>query len=87
MKEITQEILDELNNEYSDAIFEFVFQPDMDGVVDIKLKKQYSRYIDSYIINLEDDVHAHIRSWFEGLGLKIKYNNTRSCFWALATRD
>ena len=47
MKEITQEILDELNNEYSDAIFEFVFQPDMDGVVDIKLKKQYNRYIDS----------------------------------------
>lgn len=35
---ITQDILDELNNEYNDAIFEFKFQNGMDGFVDIKMK-------------------------------------------------
>lgn len=79
---ITQDILDELNNEYNDAIFEFRFQNGMDGVVDIKMKPNCQKYIDSYILNLEDDTRNNIREFFKKKNINIRYNNTASCFWA-----
>lgn len=82
MNDITIEMLDELNAEYNDAIFEFVFQDDCEGVVDIKMKSNCQKYIDSYIINLEDDTRNNIKDFFRKKGINIRYNNTASCFWA-----
>lgn len=82
MNKITQEMLDELNTEYGDAVFEFKFNTTQPTVVDIKLKSQYHKYINSYIINIESDVLEQIRCWFLKNNIKIRYNNTASCFWA-----
>ena len=75
-------MLEKLNDKYNDAIFEFIFNDDCDGVVDIKMKSNCQKYIDSYIINLEDDTINNIREFFKKKHISIRYNNTASCFWA-----
>ena len=87
MNEITRDMLEELNAEYNDAIFEFVFQNDCEGVVDIKMKSNCQKYIDSYILNLEDDTRNNIRDFFRKKNISIRYNNTASCFWATQMRE
>lgn len=87
MNEITKEMLEELNAEYNDAIFEFVFNNGCEGVVDIKMKSNCKKYIDSYIINLEDDTTNNIREFFRKKNINIRYNNTASCFWATGMKE
>jgi hypothetical protein len=87
MNKISKEMLNELNAEYNDAIFEFVFQDDDENVVDIKMKRNCQKYIDSYIINLEDDTRNNIRNFFRKKNVNIRYNNTASCFWAAQMRE
>lgn len=82
MNKITKEMIDELNANYNDAIFEFVFQDD--GVIDIRMKHNCQKYIDSYIINLDDDTRSGIRDFFKKKNINIRYNNTASCFWSIS---
>lgn len=80
-KEITQEMIDSLNNELNDSVIMCKLRPDNFGpTVDFVLKNETR--ISSYIINLEEDTHKMIENFFEKQGIKIMYNNTRSCFWA-----
>ncbi len=75
---ITQDMLDELNNELSDSIIMLKLRDD--HVVDFVLRN--TRRVDSYIINLEDETHEMVQKYFKDKGIEIMYNNTRSCFWA-----
>ena len=83
---ISKELLEELNREYEDAVFEFTFDLDkddyFDSVVQIQMKPKYTKYLDSYIINLDDETRNNIIKWFKSRDIDIMYNNTRSCFWA-----
>lgn len=83
---ISKELLEELNREYEDAVFEFTFDLDKDdyfgSVVQIKMKPKYTKYLDSYIINLDDETRNNIIKWFKSRDIDIMYNNTSSCFWA-----
>ena len=75
---ITQDMLDELNNELSDSIIMLKLRDD--HVVDFVLRN--TRRVDSYIINLEDETHEMVQKYFKDKGIEIMYNNTCSCFWA-----
>lgn len=83
---ISKELLEELNREYEDAVFEFTFDLDKDdyfgSVVQIQMKPKYTKYLNSYIINLDDETLNNIIKWFKSRDIDIMYNNTRSCFWA-----
>lgn len=82
MKEITEDMVEELNDRFKNTIIEFVLHGSITNVVDIVMKKQYSDIFDSYILNLTEQVKLELREFFRQKGIQLMFNNTASCFWA-----
>lgn len=80
---ITQELLDELNKSYSDAIFEFSFKTKMPVIVETLIRGKYDRYLESYSLVLSKDALRDIELFFEKHNIKIQFNTKTSCFWAV----
>ncbi len=75
-------MVDELNKEYEEYVFDFSFIEDK-NVVEIQLKKRYKDGIKSYSIYLEDYILQELIQFFERKGVCIRFNNTASSFWAI----
>lgn len=81
LKELNQDLLDELNNELDDRGYCFNFMLDSrDNPVARSFLKNAAG-LDSYIINIDNHVLKYIEMWFYHKGYKITWNNSGCIFW------
>ena len=78
MNERTEKILEEINA-LLDVMCPSVKVITKDGFFYFALKD--NKGIDSYIINLKDEIHECIKNVVKINGYEVRYNNMRSCFW------
>ena len=77
---ITQDMIDELNEKYTSYPFMFEYYSRDNTTVNIILKNKLG--LTSYIINLDSPTLNEIKEFFKQKGITIHYNNTASCFWS-----
>lgn len=59
---------------------EVIFKLEIDADF-IYIKPLSEKYVNTCIINVNDEGLAWIRGYFKSLGYKVVFNNTASCFW------
>lgn len=81
--QITKEMVNKLNRELvtMGCTFRYKIAED-ESNPSIKIVPMNDAYIDSYIINLTREFYDYLDSFFEAYGIKLRYNNTRSCCWS-----
>ena len=85
MELLTEELVEELNNDLKDVCFKYKFI-DRGQFSSAQIVLKNGRGIDSCILNINRDIELFIEDWFFRRNFKVMWNNDGSIFWLTTLR-
>lgn len=79
---ITNEMVDNFNNLITECSFKLKFNDEFSNPT-CEIVPKNNKYIDSSIINLNNEFYQILENFFKSFySIELSYNNTRSSFWS-----
>ena len=83
---ITQEMVTELNRELANKGCSFRFKiQNVNGLsynTQMEITLPSLKYVNSFIINPNEEFYDWLELWFKLKGIELSYNNTRTIIWS-----
>lgn len=84
---ITKSMVNEINAVLKDLGCSFTLRYVVTNSLgmEVNISPISNKFIQTVEFNLEEDFYIYLENFFSSKGVKLDYNNTKSCFWEAKT--